>query len=135
MSPFRLRHRIGLRPAQADVMVKMEGADPFVEPERRLERSFLPTDFGEEPKRKHETNLGLFRFTDVGNHPFHSKEIIFQRPLARRFGKQIERRHALCTGDRKLPEWPPYRLGRSVEGRGMPCWAWRSQKLWEKYST
>jgi len=25
----RLRHRIGLRPAQADVMVKMEGAAPF----------------------------------------------------------------------------------------------------------
>jgi len=44
-------HRIGLRPAQADVMVKREGAAPFVEPERRLERLFLPTDFGEEPKR------------------------------------------------------------------------------------
>jgi len=35
-------------------MVKMEGAAPFVEPERRLECLFLPTDFGEEPLKREE---------------------------------------------------------------------------------
>ena len=41
VSPFRLRHRIGLRPAfpGADAMVKVVGAAPFVEPERRSEGS------------------------------------------------------------------------------------------------
>ncbi len=45
---------VGLHPTQADVMVKTEGADPFVEPELRLKSNIvnylLPTDFGEEPE-------------------------------------------------------------------------------------
>jgi len=39
---------IGLHPTEDDVMGKTKATDPFVEPERRLERSFLPTDSGEE---------------------------------------------------------------------------------------
>ena len=40
MSPFRLRRRIGLRPAihGVDATAKVVGAAPFVEPERRFDR-------------------------------------------------------------------------------------------------
>ncbi len=46
MSPFRLRRRIGPRPAfqGVDVTVKAVGAAPFVEPERRSTGSGLCGD-------------------------------------------------------------------------------------------
>ena len=73
VSPFRLRRRIGPRPAFSgvDATAKTVGADPFVEPERRSPRS-------EESAVLPKFLLRCQKFFLLGNRPHETSQFASQ---------------------------------------------------------